>query len=586
MEYAGGAQRGFGQLVFITAGNDSSRRSSALLYSPGSKPEKSSIFRAKLKQQSVCESADGDEVFLRSCFDFSPHYFSRLSDMEEANKLVGAGKKHLVMGKIPEAVSVLQEACGMLAKKYGDTADECGEAFFWCGKALLDLARMENSVLGNALEGVPEEEEEDAEEKPKDSNIESTENIDEKTRDELREQVYDAMAEKKNEDAKKAEENQNGNLEKIGDAEKAAEEQNTAKEEEDKEKNSNMDGSKSSESEEKTENGEKADAEDSGKELADKEEEEPADKPEEAEAGDEEEGGDEAEMEGDEEEEGDTEVEKDSDSEEVGNLQLAWEMLELAKVIYKRKETKDDQLMAAQAHLKLGEVSAESGNYTQALEDFLECLKLQLKHLDSDSRLLAETRYQLGLTYSLTCQYGQAVEELNSSISVIKSRLDKLQEAIDEAEGLDALPDERKEMEELKALLPEIQEKVEDATEGLKTANADAEAMKKILDGSTSSLSSAVQNGDTASSSVTKDSLTNGSSSASGHASKAPVSDISHLVRKKRKPEESPVKEGVSKKVKQEDAHTNGVQEPHSNGVQSANGDATGHNTNMELESQ
>lgn len=35
---------------------------------------------------------------------------------------------------------------------------------------------MENSVLGNALEGVPEEEEE--EEKPKDSNVESTDNVD------------------------------------------------------------------------------------------------------------------------------------------------------------------------------------------------------------------------------------------------------------------------------------------------------------------------------------------------------------------------------------------------------------------------
>lgn len=33
---------------------------------------------------------------------------------------------------------------------------------------------MENSVLGNALEGVPEEEEE----KPKDSNVESTDNVD------------------------------------------------------------------------------------------------------------------------------------------------------------------------------------------------------------------------------------------------------------------------------------------------------------------------------------------------------------------------------------------------------------------------
>ena len=66
-----------------------------------------------------------------------------------------------------------------------------------------------------------------------------------------------------------------------------------------------------------------------------------------------------------------------------------------------------------------------SGNYSQALEDFQECLKLQVKHLDSDSRLLAETHYQLGLTYSLDLQYRQAVDQLNSSISVIKSRLGK-----------------------------------------------------------------------------------------------------------------------------------------------------------------
>lgn len=36
------------------------------------------------------------------------------SNMEEANKLIGAGKKHLVMGKVVEAVNSLQEACGML----------------------------------------------------------------------------------------------------------------------------------------------------------------------------------------------------------------------------------------------------------------------------------------------------------------------------------------------------------------------------------------------------------------------------------------------------------------------------------------
>lgn len=59
------------------------------------------------------------------------------------------------------------------------------------------------------------------------------------------------------------------------------------------------------------------------------------------------------------------------------------------------------------------------------MEDFQECLKLQLKHLDPDSRLLAETHYQLGLTYSLNLQYSEAIKQLNSSTSVIQSRLGK-----------------------------------------------------------------------------------------------------------------------------------------------------------------
>lgn len=49
---------------------------------------------------------------------------------------------------------------------------------------------------------------------------------------------------------------------------------------------------------------------------------------------------------------------------------------------------------------------------------------------------------------------------------------------LEKAEGPEVAPEERKEMEELKALLPEIQEKVEDATVGQKiTAAVAAEAV-------------------------------------------------------------------------------------------------------------
>ncbi|XP_029498887.1 nuclear autoantigenic sperm protein-like isoform X2 [Oncorhynchus nerka] len=423
--------------------------------------------------------------------------------MEEANKLIGTGKRHLVMGDVVSAVNYLQEACGMLAKRYGDTADECGEAFFLCGKALLELARMENGVLGNALTGVPEEEEE---EKPKDPNIESTDNVDEKTRDDLRVQVYDAMAE----------EEKNG--------ENADSDKNTVEEtgggEEGQTVNGHVNGSDTTNGEEKVIGEKKGDKAET-KELSDNPEEEDGD----GEDGEEKE-----------------DIPEDSDDEEVGNLQLAWEMLEVAKVIYKRKEGKEDQLLAAQAHLNLGEVAAESGNYSQAVDDFQECLSLQLKHLASDSRLLAETHYQLGLTLCSDCQYSQAIEHFNHSARVIKSRLAKV---LEKAGGPEVAPEERKEMEELKALLPEIQEKVEDATVGQKMAAA---VVQETLAGGSAfpTPSGSSQNGG-ASASIIQVRSTYGNA-----PSKSPASDISHLVRKKRKPGDSPVKENNSKKVKQE----------------------------------
>lgn len=177
----------------------------------------------------------------------------------EAKKLLGLGQKHLVMGDIPAAVNAFQEAASLLGKKYGETANECGEAFFFYGKSLLELARMENGVLGNALEGVHVEEEE-GEKTEDESLVENNDNVDE----------------------------------------------TEGSEEEDKENDKAEETTNESVLEKKT--------------LQENEEE------------------------------------------EIGNLELAWDMLDLAKIIFKRQETKEAQLYAAQAHLKLGEVSVESEN--------------------------------------------------------------------------------------------------------------------------------------------------------------------------------------------------------------------------------
>lgn len=64
-----------------------------------------------------------------------------------------------------------------------------------------------------------------------------------------------------------------------------------------------------------------------------------------------------------------------------------------------------------------------AGNYPQALEDFQECLSLQLKHLPPHSRLLAETHYHVATTLCLMDQYSQAIQHYNSSVKVIEARL-------------------------------------------------------------------------------------------------------------------------------------------------------------------
>lgn len=354
--------------------------------------------------------------------------------MEEAKKLIGTGNRHLVMGDVVSAVAVFQDACSMLAEKYGDTADECGEAFFLCGKSLLELARMENTVLGDALEGVPEGDEgDDEEEQPSNPNIESANNLDDDDDDD------------------------------------------------------------------------------------------------------------------DEEEDG----EKNGEEEEVGNLQLAWEMLEVAKVIYKRKEGEEDQLMAAQAHLKLGEVSAESGNYPQALEDFQECLSLQLKHLPPHSRLLAETHYHVATTLCYMDQYPMAIQHYSSSVSVIENRLAMLQEVLDKAEGEEAAAKEKTELEELKQLLPEIREKVEDAKESQRTATAASRAIQQTLGGASTS-SGFSENGSSSSSAFGASQIPVKPKPADSSSSST-VTDISHLVRKKRKlDEDSAVEDSGTKQAKQE----------------------------------
>jgi len=123
--------------------------------------------------------------------------------------------------------------------------------------------------------------------------------------------------------------------------------------------------------------------------------------------------------------------------------------------------------------------------------------------LPEDSRIIAETLFQLGLTQEMSGSGTQAIELLTEAVAVLEQRI----------KTLEILSDEKtKEVAEIKTIIPEIKEKIVDIKER-------KQATISALMGAMGAASSEATNG---SSSTTKQ-----------------VSNISHLVRKRPKQEET-----------------------------------------------
>jgi len=84
--------------------------------------------------------------------------------------------------------------------------------------------------------------------------------------------------------------------------------------------------------------------------------------------------------------------------------------------------------------------------------------------LPSDSRLIAEIFYQLGVAQDFHQQYDEAVASLNSAIDVLKKRIANLSAYEGETE-----------IKEIEALVPEIAQKIND----IKEIKAEEERDKK-----------------------------------------------------------------------------------------------------------
>ncbi|KAF8981274.1 hypothetical protein BGZ46_003047 [Entomortierella lignicola] len=178
-------------------------------------------------------------------------------------------------------------------------------------------------------------------------------------------------------------------------------------------------------------------------------------------------------FEGDDDEEEEEEEGQEGGSgegEDQDDFAVAWDVLDLARVLYHRQGTEEALLKLGDVHISLGDVSLESENFEQAVADFREAILIKEARLQPDDRQLAEAHYKLALALEYTPEESdKAQEHIHKASKVLKARIQKLEELLSSGKGkaraTDASESETKmakELTELHELVGEMDQKVQD----------------------------------------------------------------------------------------------------------------------------
>lgn len=354
------------------------------------------------------------------------------------NENIIAGRRSMALNDFINAAELFSQAAELSKEIFEEERFEVNLLY---GQALLQLGKMEDEVLNNALSDIPKEKEGDEEEETEDDGtVDDPENVPEEERAEIRQQVEEALG--------VADEKEEGTVETPETEVEAVEVDGEAKAEGEVEAEAMEQGEATEEASDKVEEGE-AEAT-----------EEEAD----GEAGAEEE-----------------EVEEDDDEDQ---MKLAWEVLETARIICEKKVSETDAadtetlktwyLNHAEVLSSLGEHGFTDQNYEQAQKDLLAAVAIQVEYLPPTSRLLANTHHLLGKAFLLGADFGKAVEHFANAKNILIAKVEELKKT----EG------EEEQVKELEELIPEIDALVVDAASSKdqydKMKETAAEEMKEV----------------------------------------------------------------------------------------------------------
>ncbi|KAH8555351.1 hypothetical protein BGW37DRAFT_476804 [Umbelopsis sp. PMI_123] len=191
-------------------------------------------------------------------------------------------------------------------------------------------------------------------------------------------------------------------------------------------------------------------------------------------------------------EDGQAEQEEEEDGDMFND---AWDVLDIARVIYEKDSSQEARLKLADVYSCLGDVSLETEKFDQAIPDFRSALSIKQCILDQDNRELAELHYKLALAleYSTSEQH-LAIEETQNAVKVLRNRLSTLKEKQLAESGdvkgkgkeTDAVVDSgrtsdiQKEINEIQELIPDMEVKIEEL-KNPKQLEAQVDMLKEML---------------------------------------------------------------------------------------------------------
>lgn len=215
-------------------------------------------------------------------------------------------------------------------------------------------------------------------------------------------------------------------------------------------------------------------------------------------------------------------TEDDEEEKGGGNLEVAWEILELAVKIFEAQGEKGyDNL--SECYSELAGISFENTHFSEAINDYKKSLAVYKKTGKSDSRLVAEIFYKIGLCHVMLNEFDDSVKSFREACG----ELDKVIEQEKAKEQNDETKATIKDLEETKQ---EIADKIADVEEAKKTSIEEVKReLSKLMNGGGSANGFDAGAGPSSSSAA----ATNGSSSSSSKSAEKPT-DISHLIKRKK----------------------------------------------------